>query len=306
MQNQKEILDISIITPVYNEEINIDKFIKRITSVLTNISEKYEIIFVLDPSSDGTESKIKDCLITNKKIKLIKMSRRFGQPASTLAGIHHSSGNKVVVIDVDLQDPPELISEMYKKIEFGFDVVVAKRRSRRGETFLKEIISEFGYKIINYFSDLKIPRNVGDFRMINKKIVEHLKTLQETNGYLRGMVSFVGFKQTEIEFDRQARDYGISKYNKFTGSFEIGLNGLFCYSNKPLYLSLIVSMISFLVGFILIVANFFIDISTLLIIFLILFLFNFFFIVIMSQYIGRIYDEVKKRPLYIIEEKINF
>lgn len=306
MQNHLPTLDISIITPVYNEEVNISLFIERVIPILNKLTEKYEIIFVLDPSNDGTENQIKKCLAINKNIKLIKMSRRFGQPAATIAGLNHSSGERVVIIDVDLQDPPELIIDMNKKIESGFDVVVAKRKSRVGETFLKEKISEFGYKIINYLGDINIPRDVGDFRMINSKVVNELKKVEESHGFLRGMVSFIGFKQTIIEFDREARNHGKSKYNKFTGSFEIGLNGLFCYSNKPLYIILISSIILFLFSFILLVLKIFYPIQILTIITLMLFAFNFLFLGIIGQYIGRVYDEVKNRPLYIIEEKVNF
>ena len=209
-------LDISIITPVYNEQNNIKPFINRINEVLKNITQSFEIIFIMDPSSDETEKVIKEQANIDKKIKLLKLSRRFGQPSSTIAGIHNASGNRVVIIDVDLQDPPELIIDMNKKMDDGYDVVVAKRSSREGETFIKKRISDFGYWLINFLSEINIPKGVGDFRMMNRKVVDHLKTLKEKHGFLRGLVSYVGFKQGEIIFDRMPRKNDISKYNKFT------------------------------------------------------------------------------------------
>ena len=201
MQN----IDISIVTPVFNEENNIEPFLKKIKEILIKLTESYEIIFVMDPSSDRTENIIKSYAIEDKKIKLIKLSRRFGQPSATLAGIHNSSGNRIVVIDVDLQDPPEVILEMNKKMDEGYEVVFAKRSSREGETFFKKKLSDFGYWLINSLTELNIPKDVGDFRMMSKKVVGHLKDLKEKHGFLRGLVSYVGFKQSEVIFNRLPR-----------------------------------------------------------------------------------------------------
>lgn len=306
---------ISIITPVFNEEENIKIFVKRTVATLNKIDANYEIIFVADPGQDDTEQLIQQEIKENNKIKLIVLSRRFGQPAATMAGIHNSTGNFCVIIDCDLQDPPELIQKMYNKVIEGNDVVYAKRTKRKGETFLKKIVSKFGYKIIESISDVKIPRDTGDYRIISKKIIHHLKTLNETNAFLRGLVAFVGYRQTFIEYERDERKEGSSKYNKYLGSLKIAFNGIVGFSSKPLFLMSLVgfffAIISFLIGVYYIyqkITN--PDItpglsSTILII-------SFFSGIqllglgLLGEYIGRIYDEVKNRPNFIIDKKYNF
>ena len=306
---------ISIVVPVFNEEKNIKTFLKRIIETISKIELDYEIIFVLDPSDDNTENEIVESISKNKNIKLIVLSRRFGQPAATMAGIHNSSGDLCVIIDCDLQDPPELIYDMYSKILEGNDVVYAKRIKRKGETFIKKIISKVGYQIIEKISDVKIPRDTGDYRIITKKIINHLKELKETNAFLRGLVAYVGYKQDFVEYERDERQSGKSKYNKYLGSLKIAFNGIFGFSSKPLFL---MSLIGFVFAFI----SFFIGIyyvyqkitnpfitpglsSTILMI-------TFFSGIqllglgLLGEYIGRIYDEVKNRPNFIINKKINF
>ena len=302
MQN----IDISIVTPVFNEENNIDPFLKNIQETLMKLTESYEIIFVMDPSTDKTEDIIKNRALQDTKIKLIKLSRRFGQPASTLAGIHNSSGERVVVIDVDLQDPPEVILDMNKKMDQGYDVVFAKRSSREGETFIKKKISDFGYWLINSLTEIKIPKDVGDFRMMSRKVVGHLKKLKEKHGFLRGLVSYVGFKQSEVIFDRLPRKNDKSKYNKFTGSLKIGLNGLICFSEKPLQIFNLVGLFILTIGFFLLLTISFHSIKFFEIIILSLFGLVFLSMGITGEYISRIYEEVKDRPQFIIDEKINF
>lgn len=179
-------------------------------------------------------------------------SRRFGQPAATMAGILSCTGDACVVIDVDLQDQPELIESMYAKLAEGYEVVYAKRRSRKGETLLKRIISHFGYSLINRFSDVQIPRNTGDFRIMTRRVIEELRRLNESHGFLRGLVAYVGFKQAFIEYDRDPRFAGKGNYNRLTGSFKIGLNGLISFSSRPLFAMSIAGILlagfSFLVG----------------------------------------------------------
>lgn len=302
MQN----LDISIVTPVFNEENNIEPFLKKIEEILIKLTNSYEIIFVMDPSSDRTEDIIKSHALKDKKIKLIKLSRRFGQPSATLAGIHNSRGDRVVVIDVDLQDPPEAIIEMNKKMDEGYEVVFAKRSSREGETFFKKKLSDFGYWLINSLTELNIPKDVGDFRMMSKKVVGHLKELKEKHGFLRGLVSYVGFNQSEVIFNRLPRKNDKSKYNKFTGSLKIGLNGLICFSEKPLQILNLLGIIILTISFFLILSIFFHNIRFFEIIILLLFGLVFLSMGITGEYISRIYEEVKDRPQFIIDEKINF
>lgn len=306
---------ISIITPVYNESQNINVFLERMVIEIEKITDDYEIIFALDPSKDNTEDIILKAIEKNKKIKLLVFSRRFGQSAATMAALKNSKGDRCLIIDCDLQDPPELLSQMYSKMDEGYDVVLAKRKSRKGETLVKKLITSVGYNLINKISDVKIPINSGDFRLISKKIVNFLNEFDEPNAFLRGLVAYVGFKQTFIEYDRDERFSGISKYNKYLGSIKIAFNGLFGFGSKPIFLmsllGFVFAFLSFLIGLYYVIVKIFDSnitpglSSTILII-------TFFSglqllaLGVLGEYIGRIYDEVKKRPKYIIDKKINF
>ena len=163
--------EISIVVPVHNEDESIKPFLQRAENVMDKIGKAYEIIFALDPSSDNTEKIILGEIKRNKNIRLLVFSRRFGQPAATIAGILNCKGSYCVIIDVDLQDPPEKIEELYKKIISGFEVVYAKRKSRKGETFFKKIISSIGYYLINKLSDIHIPRDAGDYKIISRRVI---------------------------------------------------------------------------------------------------------------------------------------
>ncbi len=185
--------DISVVVPVYKEENSIGPFLERMVPVLEKIGE-YEILFCMDPSPDRTEAVILAHAVKNPRVCLLSFSRRFGQPAATMAGILNCRGKTCVVIDVDLQDPPELIAEMYAGIQQGSDVVYAQRRTRAGETFVKRVVSEWGYTVINKIAEVQIPRNTGDFRIMTRRVVEELRRLSETHGFLRGLVALVGFK----------------------------------------------------------------------------------------------------------------
>ena len=307
--------EISIVVPVRNEEENIKPFLQKAENVMDKIGKAYEIIFALDPSSDNTEKIILGEIKRNKNIRLLVFSRRFGQPAATIAGILNCKGSYCVIIDVDLQDPPEKIEELYKKIISGYEVVYAKRKSRKGETFFKKIISSLGYYLINKLSDIHIPRDAGDYRIISRRVIDQLNKLNESHGFLKGMVAFVGFDQSYIEYDRDERYAGKSKYNKFFGSLKIGLNGLIGFSSRPLFLMSVIGFIIALLSFILGIWYLFQKISgfnltpglTTTVI-----LISFFAGVqllglgLLGEYVGRIYDEVKKRPKYIVDKKINF
>jgi len=307
--------EISIVVPVRNESENIKQFLLRTEKVLGKIGKSYEIIFALDPSTDDTELLIINEINRNKNIKLLVFSRQFGQPAATVAGLSNCKGQYAVVIDVDLQDPPEIIEELYKKIVSGYEVVYAKRKSRKGETFLKKIISSIGYYLINKFSDIHIPRDAGDYRIISRRVIEELKKLNESHGFLRGMVAYVGFQQSYIEYNRDERHAGKSKYNKFIGSLKIGLNGLIGFSSRPLFLMSIAGSVIALLSFILGIWYVFQKISGINLtpgLTTTVILISFFAGVqllglgLLGEYIGRIYDEVKKRPKYILDKKVNF
>jgi polyisoprenyl-phosphate glycosyltransferase len=282
--------------------------------VLNSMNIPYEIIFSLDPSPDRTEEVITEEIQRNPSIKLIVFSRRFGQPAATIAGILTCSGKACVVIDVDLQDPPELIVEMVAKVKEGYEVVYAKRRSRKGETLVKRIISKFGYYTINKLSDVQIPRDTGDFRIITRKVIEELRLLKESHGFLRGLVAYVGFRQTSVEYDRDERAYGRGKYNRFTGSLKIGLNGLISFGSRPLQLMSIAGFI--LSGFSFLLGAWYVfqkligveltpGLSTTVLVVTFFSGVQLFSLGVMGEYVGRIYDEVKQRPMFIIDRKVN-
>jgi glycosyltransferase involved in cell wall biosynthesis len=306
---------ISIVVPVYKEEANIRPFLARVEALFVEMDKSYEIIFSLDPSPDRTEEVILEEINRNPNIKLLIFSRRFGQPAATMAGILASIGETCVVIDVDLQDQPELIKDMYGKLSDGFEVVYATRRNRRGETLIKKMIAHLGYSVINKLSDVQIPRNTGDFRIMTRRVIEDLRRLNETHGFLRGLVAYVGFKQTFIEYDRDERFAGTGNYNRLTGSLKIGLNGLVSFSARPLFIMSLAGFalagLSFMLGawYVfqkLIGVDLTPGLSTTV-------LFISFFsgmqllgLGLIGEYVGRIYDEVKRRPMYILDRKVNF
>ena len=231
-----------------------------------------------------------------------------------MAGIAVSKGASCCVIDVDLQDPPELIPVMHAKMAEGFEVVYAKRKSRKGETLLKRVISWVGYGVINKLSDVQIPRNTGDFRIMSRRVCNELSQLNEGHGFLRGLVAFVGFPQVAVEYDRDPRHAGVGNYNRFTGSLKIGLNGIISFGSRPLQMMSILGFgfaaLSFLIGAYyvigkllgvqynaglpttVLVVTFFAGVQLL-------------SLGLMGEYVGRIYDEVKQRPKYIIHRQIN-
>jgi glycosyltransferase involved in cell wall biosynthesis len=302
--------ELSIIVPVYKEEGNVPEFVRRMTGILDAVTKSYEIIFALDPSPDRTEEVILNARAHDPRIKLLKFSRRFGQPMATLAGLQYSSGDAVIVMDVDLQDPPELVVQMLEKWKEGYDVVYAQRKNRDGETWIKKFVSALGYKTINRIAEVNIPPNTGDFRLMSRRVVAEINRLKECHGFLRGMVALVGFKQTSILFDRPPRFAGKGNYNRYLGSLRIGFNGIFCFSNYTLTLStqlgFIIAICAFLVGFVyalLKIAGVPFPLGNPTIVILVLFLggIQLISIGILGEYIGRIYEEVKERPRFIVE-----
>jgi dolichol-phosphate mannosyltransferase len=243
---------------------------------------------------------------------MLRFSRRFGQPMATLAGMEAASGDAVVVIDCDLQDPPELIAEMVARWREGYDVVYAQRRTRVGETLAKRMVAAVGYRLIKRIAEVEIPPNTGDYRLMSRRVVENVVALKESHGFLRGLVGLVGFRQASVLYDRDPRIAGSSKYNRFLGSLVIGLNGIIGFSRYPLHLislmgiglagfafalgvaygALKLAGESFPVGnpTIVIVVCFFSGIQLL-------------SLGVMGEYVGRIYDESRSRPKYILESR---
>ena len=306
---------LSIVVPVFREEKNIPEFLRRIRPILGEVTQDYEIIFSMDPSPDRTEEVVLAERAQDDRIKLLKFSRRFGQPMATLAGMEYSRGDAVIVMDVDLQDPPELIHEMIKKWREGYDVVLPQRRARTGEPWLKKLVAGTGYKVINKIADVKIPPNTGDFRLMTRRVILEVVKLKESHGFLRGMVAVVGFKQCLIPFDRPARFAGETNYNRFFGSLRIGFNGIFCFSTYALTLStqlgFITAMASFLIAMTYLgmkLAGFPFPIGNPTMVILILFMggIQLISVGILGEYIGRIYEEVRSRPKFIVDRAEGF
>jgi len=308
---------LSIVVPVYNEENTLIFFLESIRKVLSNITDNYEIIFAMDPSTDRTEEIIEKAHNEDPRVKLLRFSRRFGQPSATWAGLQYASGDAVIPIDCDMQDPPELIVEMVRSWrEEGYKVVIPQRISREGENLLKKIISYVGYWFINRTAIVNIPRNTGDFRLLDRTVVDEILKLNESHGFLRGLTSLVGFKTKLLPFHRLARAGGKGKYNRITGSLKIGFNGIVAFSD---YLLNLITMIGFLFSFISILAAGFLiftklmglmdysyGIPTLGVIVLFLFGVQFLAFGVMGAYVSRIYDEVKRRPKFIVEKTLGF
>ena len=306
---------LSIVVPVFREEKNIPEFLRRIRPILGEITQDYEIIFSMDPSPDRTEEVVLEERLTDPRIKLLRFSRRFGQPMATLAGMEYSRGDAVIVMDVDLQDPPELIHDMVNKWKQGYDVVLPQRRARTGEPWLKKLVAGTGYKVINKIADVKIPQNTGDFRLMTRRVILEVVKLKESHGFLRGMVAVVGYKQCLIPFDRPARFAGETNYNRFFGSLRIGFNGIFCFSTYALTLStqfgFVIAAASFLIAMTYLVmklAGFPFPMGNPTMVILILFMggIQLISVGILGEYIGRIYEEVRSRPKFIVDRAEGF
>ena len=307
--------ELSIVVPVFNEADNIPIFLDTLVPILQSTVSSYEVIFALDPCPDASERVIVERHEKDPNVKLVVFSRRFGQPTATMAGIELARGRAVVVMDVDMQDPPTLIGEMVAKWREGFEVVYAQRRERTGERWVKKLVAAVGYRLIDRFGDVPIPRDTGDFRLLDRKVVDQLMRFPETHGFLRGLVALVGFKQTAVLFDRPARHAGKGNYNQFVGSLRIGFNGLVAFSSALLSLSTVLGFVAaglaFLTALTYIVLKFAgvgfpLGNATIVVLVLLVGGINLICMGIMGQYIGRIYDEVKRRPRFIVQRSYGF
>jgi len=306
--------DISVIVPIYREERTVRLFLERLEPVLYKLGS-YEIIFCYDPSPDRTKEIVLEEITRNPRIRLLEFSRRFGQPNAVMAGLHHCIGKTCAVIDVDLQDPPELIADLYHKIQEGNDVALAKRRRRgEGEPLIRRLMSFVGYRVINALADVEIPHDTGEFRVMNRRVIDELCRLKEGHGFLRGLVAFVGFKQSVVEFDRTPRVAGATNYPRYLGSIKIGLNGVIGFSNALLTTTLVAGLaiagIAVLIGLYVAIAvilgeNYPLGLPTVTLLVVFLGGMQLVAIGILGEYIGRIYDEVRHRPQYIVDQYVN-
>lgn len=305
------IMEISAIVPSYNEEKNVPLIYKRLTDTLSQISDKYEIIFVNDCSKDSTLSVIKQISEKDSHVKYISFSRNFGHQIAVSAGLDMCKGKAVVIIDGDLQDPPELILEMYKKYQEGYKVVYAKRKTREGETWFKKATAKLFYRFLAAMTSIEIPVDVGDFRLIDQVIVKHLRNMPEKSKYIRGQISWIGYKQTFVEYHRDARLYGKTNY-PLKKMLRLAFDGITAFSDKPLKMASAIGIISAILSLLAIVyaliSHFIFDSAvsgwtSLIISVLFIGGVQLITIGIIGEYIARINNDVRNRPLYIIEEE---
>lgn len=305
---------LSIIVPVYNEQEVINETFKRLSGVFENYFMDIEYIFINDGSKDNTYLKLREIALANPCVRVINFARNFGHQIAITAGMDYAKGDAVVIIDADLQDPPEVILQMVEQWEQGYEVVYGKRLQREGETFFKKFTAKMFYRFLDSMTDVKLPVDVGDFRLIDRKVCDAMKCLPERSRYVRGLVSWVGFKQTSVEYRREKRFAGETKY-PLKKMLKLAGDGIFSFSYKPLKLAtfagMLVSIISFIYLIVVLIQRFVKNdiasgwASSMAVS---LFFNGVMLIVIgiMGEYVGRIYEEVKARPLYIVGELLGF
>lgn len=312
----KKIL-LSIVVPVYSEEEVIPEFHARAKNVLSGLEPRYdhEIIFVDDGSQDRSLDLLKQLSLTDQKVKVIRFSRNFGHQFAITAGMDHARGNAVITIDGDLQDPPEVIPEMVKKWDEGYQVVYGVREKRKGENPFKLLTARIFYRLIKILSDTDLPLDAGDFRLLDRKVVDALKSIREENRYIRGLVSWAGFSQYGLLYRRDFRYAGKTKFT-FKKMLRFAVDGILSFSDKPLkisaFLGFLITFISFLIALWIMINK--IRFPQMVVsgwaslILMVLFMggIQLLSLGILGLYLGRQYREVKKRPLYIVSDKFGF
>ena len=301
---------LSIIIPIYNEEQIIPELYKRLSESAQKITSDYELIFINDGSKDLSLLELIKISDQDKKVFFINFSKNFGHQIAVTAGIDHCNGDAVVIIDGDLQDPPELIPEMYKKHKEGYEVVYAQREKREGETYFKKKTAQLFYRTLRKITSIDIPLDTGDFRLIDRKIVEALRKMPEQNKFLRGQIAWLGFNQTAILFNRDKRKYGKSGY-PLSKMLKFALDGITGFSDKPLEnvsrLGFIISGLSFVIILYAIFSHFFLKQTitgwtSLIISCMFIGGVQLISIGVIGEYIARINKNILNRPLYLIKE----
>ncbi|WP_179005509.1 glycosyltransferase family 2 protein [Winogradskyella forsetii] len=301
--------DISIIIPVYNESENIQTLYGRIKQTLSTIKLSYEILFINDGSTDDSLTQIETIAQGDSDVYYIDFSRNFGHQVAVSAGLEHSNASCTVIIDADLQDPPELIADLYAKYKEGFDVVYAKRQKRKGESFLKKLTAKLYYRLLKKIVTFDIPLDAGDFRLVSKKVVEAIIRMPEQNKFLRGQIAWLGFKQAYVLYDRASRKHGKSGYT-YGKMFRLAFDGITGFSDKPLLfvsrLGFIISIFSFLLIIFAIFSHYILEQTitgwtSLIISAAFIGGIQLLSIGVIGEYISRINVNVKDRPLYIVD-----
>ncbi len=304
----------SILVPAHNEEAVLYECHRRLKEVMDTTRERYELIFIDDGSRDRTLEMLHELAASDPNVKVVSFSRNFGHQIAISAGMDHASGDAVIVIDADLQDPPSVILEMIAKWKEGYDVVYGRRGERQGETAFKKATAFLFYRLLRSMTDVDIPQDVGDFRLIDRKVCDVMARIRERNRFVRGIISWIGFRQTAVSYVREKRFAGETKY-PISKMLRFALDAIFGFSYRPLklasYLGLLTSLAGFAyAGYALYLKYFtsrtvqgWTSIIALNLVFngIVLLILG-----IMGEYIGRIYDESKGRPFYVIREKAGF
>jgi glycosyltransferase involved in cell wall biosynthesis len=307
-------VEISVIVPLHNEEPNVDYLFEQLTTVLQGLHLSYEIICVDDGSTDNTLKCLIEQRTHNTAIKILSLSRNFGKEIALSAGIDYATGNAIIPFDADLQDPPELIESLIAKWREGYDVVHATRRSRQGEAWFKRFTASTFYQVIGRVSTVPIPRDTGDFRLLDRRVVEVLKQMPERTRFMKGLFAWVGFKNTAIFYDRAERYRGRTKWN-YWRLWNLAVDGITSFSSVPLkvwsYLGLVLSVFAFLYASFLIVRTLIwgVDVpgyASLMVVILFLGGVQLITLGIIGEYLGRVYEEVKRRPLYLVRDAYGF
>lgn len=303
---------ISIIAPIFNEEAVIDELHRRLTPVLDGMNKSFEVLMVNDGSRDRSMERMVEIARKDPRYKIVNFSRNFGHQIAITAGMDHAQGDAIVIIDADLQDPPEVIPKLVEKWQEGFDIVYAVREKRKGETFFKKWTAAAFYRTLKKITNVDIPVDTGDFRLMSRRAVEKLKTIRERHRFVRGLVSWIGFPQTGVTFVREERFAGETKY-PLKKMLKFAFDGITSFSFFPLqlatYFGFLVSGLSFMGILVVILMKLFTTVtipgwSSMIASILFLGGVQLITIGIIGEYIGRIYDEVKQRPLYIVQDLV--
>lgn len=305
---------ISVVVPMYFEEEVASECYARLKKVMNDNQFNHELIFINDGSTDNTLSILKQIAKEDENVKVISFARNFGHQNAVTAGVMHAAGDAVVIIDADLQDPPELIIKMIEKWQQGYEVVYAKRVKRKGETWLKLITAKVFYRFLKFMSETNIPTDTGDFRLIDRKVAEAFKAMPERNRFIRGMISWVGFDQTYIEYERNERFAGKTKY-PLKKMLKFASDGIIAFSSKPLHMMSFLGCLTIVLALIILIYTITVKITggfvepgwaSIMVTVTFFSGVQLLSLGVIGEYIARIYDESKNRPLYIIKEKINF
>ncbi|EPY7704396.1 MULTISPECIES: glycosyltransferase family 2 protein [Bacillus] len=304
---------ISVVVPMYFEEEVAQECYNRLKSVMLQNNINYEFVFVNDGSTDRTMEILSEIAANDFRTKIVNFARNFGHQVAVTAGIAAAKGDAIVIIDADLQDPPEVIPELIAKWEEGYEVVYAKRKQRKGETWFKLLTAKYFYKFLNYMSDIDIPKDTGDFRIIDRKIADVFNQMTERNRFIRGMMSWVGFRQTYVEYERDERFAGETKY-PLKKMIKFASDGIIAFSTKPLRIVMSLGLLSVLISIIVLLYTITVKVfghgtqtgwASIMVAITFFSGIQLLGLGIVGQYIARIYDESKNRPIYIVKETIN-